>query len=100
MRKPDAGNLHVRFDEGEGTRRSLALPFIPCVPLYSTPIRAISVIRGQNFGCGRAALGHPRFNVGDTHTVARSIRNIAHRFRPDDPAQLPLSADMAGTMSS
>ena len=25
MRKPDAGNLHVRFDEGEGTRRSLAL---------------------------------------------------------------------------
>src|SRR5207253_1660560 len=36
MRKPDAGNLHVRFDEGEGTRRSLALPLIPCVPLYST----------------------------------------------------------------
>jgi hypothetical protein len=37
MRKPDAGNLHVRFDEGEGTQRSLALrPLIPCVPLYST----------------------------------------------------------------
>src|SRR5437879_5601406 len=36
MRKPDAGNLHVRFEEGEGTRRSLALPLIPCVPLYST----------------------------------------------------------------
>jgi hypothetical protein len=37
LRKPDAGNLHVRFEEGEGTRRSLALPLIPCVPLYSTP---------------------------------------------------------------
>jgi len=37
LRKPDAGNLHVRFDEGEGTRPSLALPLIPCVPLYSTP---------------------------------------------------------------
>src|SRR2546428_14137225 len=36
MRKPDAGNLHGRFEEGEGTRRSLALPLIPCVPLYST----------------------------------------------------------------
>lgn len=37
MRKPDAGNLHVRFDEGEGTQRSLASkPVIPCVPLYST----------------------------------------------------------------
>ena len=36
MRKPDAGNPHVRFEEGEGTRRSLALPLIPCVPLYST----------------------------------------------------------------
>ena len=37
LRKPDAGNLHVRFDEGEGTPRSLAYkPFIPCVPLYST----------------------------------------------------------------
>jgi hypothetical protein len=23
--KPDVGNLHVRFDEGEGSRRSLAL---------------------------------------------------------------------------
>ena len=23
LRKPDAGNLHVRFDEGEGSQRSL-----------------------------------------------------------------------------
>ena len=28
LRKPDAGNLHVRFEEGEGTRRSLALPHL------------------------------------------------------------------------
>jgi hypothetical protein len=27
MRKPDAGNPHVRFEEGEGTRRSLAKAF-------------------------------------------------------------------------
>src|SRR5436309_8109231 len=39
LRKPDAGNPHVRFDEGEGTRRSLALPLIPCVPLYSTGLK-------------------------------------------------------------
>ena len=31
--KPDAGKLHVRFDEGEGSRRSLALePLIPWLP--------------------------------------------------------------------
>jgi hypothetical protein len=31
--KPDAGNLRVRFDEGEGRRRSLALePLIPWLP--------------------------------------------------------------------
>ena len=29
-------------------------------PWSSFRIRVISVIRGQNFGCGRAALGHPR----------------------------------------
>ena len=39
-RKPDAGNPHVRFEEGEGTRRSLALPLIPCAPLYSTVFTA------------------------------------------------------------
>ena len=44
MRKPDAGNPHVRFEEGEGTRRSLALPLIPCVPLYSTgPIPSLNI---------------------------------------------------------
>ena len=42
MRKPDAGNPHVRFEEGEGTRRSLAWPLTPCVPLYSTAIRVFN----------------------------------------------------------
>ena len=69
LRKPDAGNLHVRFEEGEGTRRSLALPhlvppsllyFITFVPSVSSAVRI--------FGCGGAALGYwpflPETNSG------------------------------------
>ena len=33
VRKPDAGNLHVRFDEGRGWRRSWAL----CLSSRATP---------------------------------------------------------------
>ena len=37
LRKPDAGNLHVRFDEGRGGLRSLTLrSLIPQPPSYST----------------------------------------------------------------
>ena len=35
-REPDAGNLHVRFDEGEGGQRSKACACQPWPPLYST----------------------------------------------------------------
>ena len=40
VRKPDAGNLHVRFDEGRGWRRSWAYAFHPVPPLllYCEPI--------------------------------------------------------------
>jgi hypothetical protein len=37
MRKPDAGNLHVRFDEGEGTQRSLALRLSSRASLSTLP---------------------------------------------------------------
>src|SRR5438132_6287793 len=42
---------------------------------------------------------HPRFNAVCVRKAARSIRGIAHKFRGDDPAQLPLALCMAGTMS-
>ena len=32
LRKPDAGNPHVRFDEGEGSQRSLPCAFNPWLP--------------------------------------------------------------------
>jgi hypothetical protein len=44
MRKPDAGNLHVRFDEGEGTHRSLAFeashPVRPSLLYWLNPLAA------------------------------------------------------------
>ena len=65
MRKPDAGNLHVRFDEGEGTQRSLAYqPFIPCVPLYwLARLAGLSIHRQLLRFCGLSDCGNSSFNL-------------------------------------
>ena len=46
LRKPDAGNLHVRFEEGEGTRRSLALPH-----LVRSSLLYFRIFSGQRMKC-------------------------------------------------
>jgi hypothetical protein len=62
MRKPDAGNLHVRFDEGEGTQRSLAFeashPARPLSTLLDFSLQALgtrasSTIEGQGWSIFR-----------------------------------------------
>src|SRR5207244_2286476 len=39
------------------------------------------------------------FNVSGNYKAGRSTCGIAHKFRTDDPAQVPASARTAGTMS-
>ena len=41
-------------------------PVLTSFSVVLCPIRAISVIRGQNFGCVGAALGNPRFSFSFT----------------------------------
>jgi hypothetical protein len=54
MRKPDAGNLHVRFDEGEGPQRSLAFEaFHPVRPLSTLLVNAFLAASGAQPNRGR-----------------------------------------------
>lgn len=56
-RKPDAGNPHVRFEEGEGTRRSLAYAFHSVRPsLLYLELRSERRLRGGlRFGGGNSS---------------------------------------------
>jgi len=53
--------------------------------LWSIPFRAISVIRGQNFGCGVAALGIRGFQYSDLAVFAarwhRRLRHVQPQIR-------------------
>ena len=62
MRKPDAGNPHVRFEEGEGTPRSLAQAFHSVRPslLY------FSAYWDCGSGKGIFTEGNPASEAGET----------------------------------
>jgi hypothetical protein len=57
-RKPDAGNPHVRFEEGERTGGHWLTPFIPCVSLSLLYLELTSERRlrgGLRFGGGNSS---------------------------------------------
>ena len=59
LQKPDAGNLHVRFDEGEGGRRSLALRLSSRDPFSTLPVKT--------------CLGNPRLLEADSRAAAVGV---------------------------
>ena len=63
LRKPDAGNPPVRFDEGEGSRRSLPLCSHP-VASFSTLLRISSVMPcSEKFGSKCSSFSDSRIEV-------------------------------------